>query len=114
MIIKEGQVAVCAESLAARRVDKRHQRNNTEEYAEAAKYWQEVIRNRDSQRTRQNKKIYIDDNGHPVPDNIVVYKDVHQYKQLYKGMYFGGRSLLADFRKKFVERQLHREKGAVR
>ena len=29
-------------------------------------------------------------------------------------MYFGGRSLFADFRKKFVERQLHREKGAVR
>ena len=49
MILKEGQAAVCAESLAARRVDKRHRRNNTEEYAEAAKYVrrQEVVRNRD-------------------------------------------------------------------
>ena len=82
MIIKEGQAAVCAESLAARRVDKRHQRNNTEEYAEAGKYFQEVLRNRDLQRVHQNKKIYIDDHGNPVPENVVVYKDVHQHKQL--------------------------------
>ena len=48
-----------------------------------------------------------------MPDNLVVYKNVHLYKALYKGMYFGGRALLADFGSKLIMRQVQREKQLV-
>ena len=48
-----------------------------------------------------------------MPDNLVVYKNVHLYKSLYKGMYFGGRALLADFGSKLIMRQVQREKQLV-
>ena len=58
----------------------------------------EILQKAQAKRVFQNKKVHLDDNNVRVPPNVVIYKDLHLYRELYKGMYFGGRSLLADYR----------------
>ena len=69
MIIKEGQAAVCRDDLAARKIEKRHMRNNTEEFKTCEQFLKNpsVFRKQDNERVYQNKKIYIDDNNSRVP-----------------------------------------------
>ena len=106
MILKEGEASVCRDSVAVRKVTKSHQKHKNKELQHFQKFRPDVIRKLDEKRVTQNKKLYLDEEYNLVPDNLAVYKNVHVYKPLYKGMYFGGRALLADYGNKLIMRQI--------
>ena len=83
-------------------------------------FWQkrpDVLKQTDSKRLFQNKRLYFDDNdeygGHPntIPPNYVVYKDLMVFKKVFQGDYFGGRTLIAERDMRNVKRQILRQGG---
>ena len=110
-IIRKGDCVVCSDKLSMRRIDPKHliNKDNNFNEREADEFWYSnpnEMRNLNKHRVYQNKIELIDDNNKKIRKDIMIYKDLLPFENLYKGRYFGGRALLAITALKNVRKQI--------
>ena len=87
MIIRRGQCIVCTEKMGMRRVDKKHFKNNDNDWntQEVTGFWlsqPKEMREYSKHRIYQNKLEHIDDNNKKIKKDTLVYKDILPFENL--------------------------------